>query len=753
LVKVLGGWRLVTLTSLVALATMLVLSAIAPPAARAATPSLYVVNGQNRSLSAYTLSANGTPIPVAGSPYSVGIAPGGVAMTPDAEHVYVTNGESKTLSAFTVGPGGSLTPVPGAPFTTGYGPWGVAVSPDGTLLYETNSSGNTVWGYSVAADGGLTVVPGSPFFHAGNRGANGIAISPDGSHLYASTMGGDLVAFSIAADGGLSELPGSPYAVGISTRGLSVTPDGKHLYVAITSEGGIGAFSIGDDGGLTPLPGSPLDAEGSPLSVAVNPQGTHLYMAHVGGKNNVWAWSIGPAGELTPVPGTPFPTGGIRGNGLAFSPSGKRLYQTNSQSSNVTVFSVAASGALSPIAGSPFATSFGPLQLVVSPDQGPTAAFSSIAVPAGNPYPFDASASSDPDGTVASYEWDFGDGEAATTASPTHGHVYDSPGEYTVTLTVADNAGCSLDRVYTGQTVGCNGSPLARTSHQVTVAPGVPLTVSADGTGSGSVVSSPAGIDCPADCAYFFEHGTEVTLAASPAPGSSFSGWSGACSGTGECEVTVDAATEVAASFAEIPKPPPPPPPPPPPNHTLTVGLAGSGSVVGDVGGASGGLLCPPACSQAFAAGTEVTLTPSAAPGSRFAGWSGGGCTGTGPCQLALGTDTTVTGSFEKLPPIRARLRIGQVQPRTTRAGLRLAVVGTIAPQASGAVTVTVSARKDGRRLTASRLARIADGHWHARLVLPRADRSGGAPIRIVARFKGSSDVSGGQTGIPLRLR
>ena len=62
-----------------------------------------------------------------------------------------------------------------------------------------------------------------------------------------------------------------------------------------------------------------------------------------------------------------------------------------------------------------------------------------------------------------------------------------------------------------------------------------------------------------------------------------------------------------------------------------------------------GGISCPTTCSVA-AAGL-VTLTPSAKPGSRFAGWSGGGCAGVGPCTVTVSRDTAVTAIFVSLPP------------------------------------------------------------------------------------------------------
>jgi len=60
------------------------------------------------------------------------------------------------------------------------------------------------------------------------------------------------------------------------------------------------------------------------------------------------------------------------------------------------------------------------------------------------------------------------------------------------------------------------------------------LTVSKLGTGSGTITGS--GIDCGTDCSQSYVNGTSVTLSASAASGSTFKGWSGACSGTGSCE-------------------------------------------------------------------------------------------------------------------------------------------------------------------------------------------------------------------------
>ncbi|MGI8514402.1 MAG: InlB B-repeat-containing protein [Acidimicrobiia bacterium] len=75
------------------------------------------------------------------------------------------------------------------------------------------------------------------------------------------------------------------------------------------------------------------------------------------------------------------------------------------------------------------------------------------------------------------------------------------------------------------------------------------LTVTKAGTGTGTVTSSPSGIKCGADCSQSYSSGTVVTLTARATRGATFAGWSGACTGTGSCVVTMNAAKAVTATF------------------------------------------------------------------------------------------------------------------------------------------------------------------------------------------------------------
>jgi hypothetical protein len=135
-------------------------------------------------------------------------------------------------------------------------------------------------------------------------------------------------------------------------------------------------------------------------------------------------------------------------------------------------------------------------------------------------------------------------------------------------------------------------------------------------SGSGSVSSNPAGIDCPANCSKSFPPGTLVELTATPATGYNFSGWSGvgiSCPSTGTCTVSMMTARTVTATFSQTAAA----------NYTLTVTLDGSGS------------------------GTPVELTATPAKGYTFSGWSISGVSCPAPvCTVPMSAARNAVASF-----------------------------------------------------------------------------------------------------------
>ena len=183
--------------------------------------------------------------------------------------------------------------------------------------------------------------------------------------------------------------------------------------------------------------------------------------------------------------------------------------------------------------------------------------------------------------------------------------------------------------------IGAIGSTMSVTVGTGTVTT-YALTVAKAGTGAGTVTSSTGGINCGTACAASFTSGTTVTLTATAASGSTFAGWSGACtSTTGTCAVTMTAARAVTATFDTSGGT----------SYALTVTRTGTGS--GTVTSSSGGINCGTTCAASLASGTTVTLTATAASGSTFAGWSGACTSTTGTCAVTMTAARAVTATFD----------------------------------------------------------------------------------------------------------
>ena len=128
--------------------------------------------------------------------------------------------------------------------------------------------------------------------------------------------------------------------------------------------------------------------------------------------------------------------------------------------------------------------------------------------------------------------------------------------------------------------------------------------------------------------------------------------------------------------------------------HTLSVSITGAGTVSGNQ---SPAISCPGACSQAYPNNTQVTLTATPTAGSTFAGWSGGGCSGTATsCTVALSADKTVTAAFTTPPPPTGGTGTPPPTGGTSPAVTSPAVTTPVSPM-SGPLTSRVGASSSGR--------------------------------------------------------
>ena len=193
-----------------------------------------------------------------------------------------------------------------------------------------------------------------------------------------------------------------------------------------------------------------------------NPRGQTAYVSDYNG------------GEVTVIDtatnqlGTPIPFKKNRPRKIAFTPDGTSAYITATEPGVVFPVATATKAVSSAISvGEPFG-------IAITPDQPPIASFTATVARPGVPVTFNAAASIDPDGSIAGYGWEFGDGQSVTSSGAVVQHTYPKPGSHTVTLAATDNEGCSVAEVFTGQTAYCNAG--ARATQTVNVAyPGVRL--------------------------------------------------------------------------------------------------------------------------------------------------------------------------------------------------------------------------------------------------------------------------------------
>jgi M6 family metalloprotease-like protein len=204
-----------------------------------------------------------------------------------------------------------------------------------------------------------------------------------------------------------------------------------------------------------------------------------------------------------------------------------------------------------------------------------------------------------------------------------------------VTLAVSASAGSAFSG-WSGcdSLTGNNCNVTMNDDRGVTATFAVPtylLTVNKLGQGSGTVTSTPLGIDCGADCSESYKGGDVVTLTAAADSGSAFLQWSGCDSTAGNtCTVAMTSNKVVGATFVPL--------------YTLTATKSGAGA--GAVTSSPPGIACGSDCGEPYPQGTVATLTATPAQGSVFSGWSGGGCSGTGTCTVTVNGDTTVNAAF-----------------------------------------------------------------------------------------------------------
>ena len=265
------------------------------------------------------------------------------------------------------------------------------------------------------------------------------------------------------------------------------------------------------------------------------------------------------------------------------------------------------------------------------------------------------------------------------------------------------------------------------------------LAVAKTGSGSGTVISSPPGVECGSTCEGEFDEAAPITLTANAAPGTQVAAWTGCDSEPtpSTCTVTLGATRSVSVELESIPSPPSPSPSRAA-RHTLSVISTGTGAATGAVNSEPAGIDCGGVCAHVYDDGTAVTLVAHPAPHSSFLGW--GGCDGASGarCTVTLGADKTVVAAFAPGYPGRLRLRGLNVRGAAATLEVGVPAAGSLAAVGRGlrpAATLPLAAGPTALRLhlnnSAMRaLGKVKSGRFPIKVALSFVPFDGGETVR-----------------------
>jgi YVTN family beta-propeller protein len=374
-----------------------------------------------------------------GGPVEAGHGPASVAITPDGKYAYVTDSEDESVSVIETGLRRNVATIE----EVGKFPFGIAITPGGKYAYVTARGGNKV---AVISTQTKKVVKSI----AVGLEPTGVAISPTGKFAYVANHADNDV--EVINTETMTLAPGEPIKVGEGPMGIEFTPAGT-AYVVDQVGKEVSAINTATKN-VTKIPLG--EKTGEPRGITISPDGTEAYVVGLG---------TGPISVINT--GTNKFTGEIEVAGepqeVAFAANGKTVYVTENKPQQVQTINVETGK----VAGSPITLpgEF-PTGIALTPDQSPVAAFTSPSATVGIPAPFDGSASTDADGSIASYSWTFEDGRDATGVTAVH--TFLTAGTFNAKLSVVDDEGCGEAMVFTGRTAYCSGGA-SSVSHPVTV--------------------------------------------------------------------------------------------------------------------------------------------------------------------------------------------------------------------------------------------------------------------------------------------
>jgi YVTN family beta-propeller protein len=499
-------------------------------------------------------------------------------------------------------------------------PGGVAVNPAGTLAYVADQGDGTVKVIRTSDNSTAAAIPVGvqPW---------GVAVSGDGATVYVG-LGDGSVAMINASDFKVTPI----LNVGGVLNGIVAA--GSRVYVSDATAGQVVVIDANNPG----LPFVRIDVGSSfnalPMGIVANAAGTRVYVVdHFQNPvslnmtlevSTIDTTSNPPRviGTVTIDPNTMATPGGI-----ALSPDESRLYVANDGRDRVTIVTLS-DGTLADVT-----VGKGPMGVATDPAgrvyvantiDGTVTVLDPNAptktVPVGStPFVFGAFVTAGPPQFALTLNTI---GSGSITAQPAS-----ATGKYDAGTLVALMATPAAGSQFSGWSGACSGSSnpcsvtmdAAKSVTATFTLKQYALTLMMIGTGAGSIAANPTGGT--------YAHGAVVAVTATPAAGSQFSGWSGACSGSSNpCNVTMDGAKSVTATVTLRQY-----------ALTLTMNGTGTGSIAANPTGGT------------YAHGTVVAVTATPATGSELSSWSGA-CSGSGACSVTMDAAKSVTATFTVAP-------------------------------------------------------------------------------------------------------
>jgi len=441
--------------------------------------------------------------------------------------IYVAGGTSASVVTVIDGASRSTTVVP-----AGFVPVAVAVNETTNKIYVANI-GRTYL-LERQGKGSVTVIDGATNATAtvidpNAHGPCAIAVNPATNKIYVAN---DLSSNVTVIDGATNATTTvtDPNASRLAAYALAVNPVSNKVYVANQNI----AFPTGSDpGNITVIDGGTnatttvTDPNAfAPTAVAVNTLTNKIYVSNRGAYPDANHGNVTILDGATNSTSTVTDPNAVAPGALAVSQATNKIYVADANGGSGKGVVSIIDGATNSVVT--LMNLVAPLSDAVAVDEGTNRVY---VVGAG------CENCGDPGSNPGGITVIDGDTDAVTTVvdpkavapaavglNPVTNQIY-VPNRYTPNLTVVDGAGTATMHV---------------------------LEVLLPVGGIGTVTSDPSGINCGTVCAESFSVGAKVSLTAAVSPGASFLGWSGACVGTGSCNVTMSSDQVVTATFSQM---------------------------------------------------------------------------------------------------------------------------------------------------------------------------------------------------------